>query len=432
MSAMTQARDNNAIPGKSAHAAVILVAALVAIYSISQFFRNSIGVIGPDLAREFDLDARGLGMLASVFFLSFAVLQIPLGMLIDRHGPKASIIATALIAVAGSVLFARANSYSELIAARLLIGAGCSSFFMGSLAIYAETFSPQRFSTMVGIQLGVGTSGALIATAPLAWTAEQYGWRTAFIFIAALTLALTFMVALLVREDPGAKALRADRREDLRSLFSGVLAAARVPSFWAVFFMQATSYSALAAVLGLWGGPWLAHVYGMDLAMRGKVLFAMVVVQIIGLFIWGPSDRWFSSYRTPGLIGGAFCLVVVLAGAVATPSPAMAIPYLLLYGLVFSITPVLTAHGRSLFPPNLLGRGLTLINIGTIGGVFVQQNLTGWLMDQFEARLVAGERIYPAAGYRAVFALLAAEIAIALIFYARTVDPHPNRPLVTG
>ena len=407
--------------------AFILVASLIAIYSISQFFRNAIGVIGPDLAREFDLDARGLSLLASIFFLSFAALQIPLGLIIDRYGPKTAIVSTALIAVAGTILFALAQSFTALLVARLLIGAGCSSFFMGSLAIYAERFPPRRFSTMVGIQLGVGTLGALVATAPLAWSAAAWGWRPSFMAIGALTFILTIAVVLLVRDSQAAQARRTASQESLGAMLGGVTAAIRVPGFWPVFFMQATSYSAVAAVLGLWGGPWLAHVYGMDLAARGNVLFAMVVVQIIGLFIWGPSDRWFGSYRTPGLLGGLFCLVTVLIGALFTLPAWLITPYLLLYGFAFSTTPVLTAHGRALFPPQLLGRGLTLMNIGTMGGVFAQQALTGLLMESFGARIVDGARVYPPEGYRAVFGLIALELALALILFSRTHDPHPDK-----
>lgn len=425
---MSQASRENGKTGDAALAVAAVAAPLIAIYAISQFFRNSIGVIGPDLAREFDLDARGLSLLASIFFLAFAALQIPLGVIIDRYGPKTAIVATALIAVAGTALFALADSYAALLAGRLLIGAGCSSFFMGALAIYAERFPPARFSTMTGIQLGAGTMGALLATAPLAWSTALYGWRASFLMIGALTLAFTVLVMFAVREGEAGKTRRAARAESWGALFAGVLAAARVRSFWPVFFMQAATYSSIAAVLGLWGGPWLAHVYGMDLASRGNVLFAMVVVQIIGLFIQGPSDRWFASYRTPGLIGGAFALAVVLIGALVTLPPSLAAPWLLLYGFAFSSTPVLTAHGRALFPPQLLGRGLTLLNIGTMGGVFAQQALTGLVMERFGSVLVDGARVYPPEGYRAIFALIAAELALALLFYTRSHDPHPEKP----
>ena len=326
-----------------------------------------------------------------------------------------------------SVLFALARDFPTLVAARLLIGAGCSSFFMGALTIYAERFPPQRFSTMVGLQLGIGTLGALAATAPLAQSTRYFGWRASFLAIAALTFVLTLLVVALVRGSPEAQARRQAHRESFPQLLKGVLAAARVPSFWPVFLMQATSYSAIAAILGLWGGPWLSQIYGLDLTQRGNVLFAVVVVQIVGIFIWGPADRWFSSYRIPGLLGGAVCCAVALLGALAPISAAWVTPFLLLYGFAFSTTPVLTAHGRALFPPQLIGRGLTLLNIGTMGGVFAQQAITGLVMESFGAIIVDGNRIYPPEAYRAVFGLIALELALALALFYRANDPYPGK-----
>ena len=123
-----------------------LVAALVSIYAISQFLRNSIGVIANDLARELDLSATQTGLLSSAFFFSFAAVQIPIGILIDRYGPKRTMLATAVLTVLGTILFALASSASVLIAARVLMGLGCSTFFMAPLVIYARRFPPERFA----------------------------------------------------------------------------------------------------------------------------------------------------------------------------------------------------------------------------------------------------------------------------------------------
>ncbi len=151
--------------------ALLLIAALVAIYAISQFLRNSIGVIAPDLARELDLSATDLGLLSSVFFFSFAAAQIPVGIAIDRYGPKRTMIGTGLLAILGTVLFALAPSPGTLILSRALMGLGCSTFFMGPLAIYAQRFPPERFGVLTSIQMGFANVGTLAATAPLAASA---------------------------------------------------------------------------------------------------------------------------------------------------------------------------------------------------------------------------------------------------------------------
>lgn len=425
---MPEMNQKNQPAGESsgyAGSAAALIGALVAIYIVSQFFRNSINVIGPDLSREFDLDARALSNVASMFFLSFALVQIPLGMAIDRFGPKICLIIPGLITVAGTLMFAFARSYSELVLARLVIGVGCSSFLMAPLAIYAERFSPRQFGALVGMQVGAGNIGALLATAPLALGAAVFGWRMTFVSVAVAAAFTVLLVWLLVHESAERKAARAANAESLPQLLGGVREAIFTPSFGPVFAMQMTVYPAFGAFAGLWSGPWLAQIYGMELEQRGYVLLVMAIAQIAGLFAWGAGDRYFQSYKVPCLIGGTACALALAAMALFAIPAGLLLPWLVMMGLVFGFSPSLTAHGKALFAPHLIGRGLSLLNIGAMGGVFFQQWLTGLVMGLFESRIESGVRIYPQEAYRAVFALLAAEIVLALILYSRTRDPYP-------
>lgn len=409
--------------------AILLVAVLATIYMISQFFRNAIGVIGPDLAREFELGAGALSLLASAFFLSFALVQIPLGMAIDRFGARAALLATALITIIGAFGFVFARGYGDLVAARLVLGLGCSSFLMAPLAIYASRFPPRRFAAIVGLHVGGGNIGSLVATAPLAMAAAAIGWRNAFLGVALAACVATLLVFLLVRESAGTRAARALRRESGADLLRGVAAAVRTPSFWPIFCMQMATYPAFSAILGLWSGPWLADVYGMGVEERGRMLFAMVVAQIVGLFVWGSMDRVFGGYKTPAFIGaGLACALLLTAAVVAIPRSFLP-AFVVAFGFVFGFTPLLTAHGKSIFPERLIGRGLSLINIGSIGGVFLQQTLTGAVVGLFPAALSQGARVYPPEAYHAVFLFLAAEIALALLFYTRSREPQAHKPL---
>ena len=406
---------------------IAVVGTLIMVYVMSQFFRNSLGVIGPDLAKEFQLEAAHLSMLGSAFFLSFALVQIPLGMAIDRFGARVCLLTPTLILLAGTLLFAFARNFSDLVLARLIIGLGCSSFLMAPLAIYAERFPPQMFGTMVGIHVGTGNLGSLGATAPLAFVTAWLGWRSGFLIIAALVAIAIVLVYFVVHDDEAARTRRKLRAESFASLLRGVAAAAKTDSFWPVFIMQLATYPAFAAILGLWSGPWLSQTYGLGLEERGNLLFAMALAQICSLFAWGTVDRIFKSYKIPCLLGASLC-VLVLALAALLPIPrSLLLPYLILLGLVFGFSPVLTSHGKSLFPPELTGRGLSLLNIAAMGGVFVQQLATGAIISLFETRLVNGVHVYPPEAYRWVFGILAAEIALAMLLYTRTRDPHPAK-----
>jgi MFS family permease len=197
----------------------------------------------------------------------------------------------------------------------------------------------------------------------------------------------------------------------------------RVRSFWPVFFAHLTAYSSFATVVGLWAGPWLSDVYGIDLGMRGTLILVGAAAQIAGLFLWGVTDRYFGSYRKPVLIGGAATVILFAVAALVPMSLTLAVIWLMVFGFFVAFTPILTAHGKSLFPRELTGRGITLMNIGAIGGTFLSQTATGILVDVF-GRLPGGG--YPPEAYRAVFGALGAWLLLSLVFYIRAVDPHPS------
>ncbi|MBL0406743.1 MFS transporter [Microvirga aerilata] len=400
--------------------ALFLVAALVAIYAISQFLRNSIGVIANDLARELDLSATQTGLLSSAFFLAFAAVQIPIGILIDRYGPKRTMLATSVLTVAGTVLFALAPSASWLIAARALMGLGCSTFFMAPLVIYARRFPPERFAALTSLQMGLANTGTLAATAPLAASVAVFGWRASFLAVAALTVVIAFVVVWIVPKDSGS----AKPKESWAAAFRGVAAALKVPSFWPVFFMHLTTYGCFASVVGLWGGPWLSDVHGPDLATRGRILLLGATAQICGMLLWGAMDRFWGSYKKPVLIGSTVTILLLGVLIFAPLDRTWAAFWFIPFGLFVAYTPILTSHGKSLFPSELTGRGITLMNIGTMGGAFLSQSITGLLIDLVGR---SGLGVYKPEGYRLVFAALAGWLLLSLTFYSRAIDPHPSR-----
>jgi MFS family permease len=398
--------------------ALMLVGTLGGAYGISQFLRNSIGVIAPNLATELDLSASEIGLLASVFFFSFAAAQIPLGVALDRYGPRRCMLVCAVIAIVGALLFAWAPSPGWLITARVLMGLGASCYFMAPLALYARRFPPDRFATVAGFQYGLGTLGTLLATAPFAWAVAAIGWRACFVVVSAAMLAAGILIAVVIRNDAPAQGAE---KPSLRESFIGMMAATRVRSFWPLFAMHFITYSSFVIVVGLWGGPYLTHIYGYSLTERGNMLLVAVVFQVIGALLWGPTDRWFKSYKVPVMTGALMTAAVMATGAlVGEFSPVGLFAWFVAIGLTTGYLPVMIAHGKSLFPADLVGRGITLLNIATMGGVFVSQSVTGFVIDLFPA---AGER-YALDAYRSVFALQAGIILLGCLAYFKAYDPR--------
>jgi MFS family permease len=400
-------------------AGIALFGTLCLLYIVSQFSRNTIAVIAPDLAAEIGLSPIEIGLLASVFFFSFAAAQVPLGVALDRFGPKRCLLVCAAILVAGTVAFAYATSVNGLIGGRILIGLGAASFLIAPLAIYARWFSTERFSTLAGFHIGFGTLGTLLATAPLAMAVAAIGWRASFLAVSVFTICVGVLVVVVVRDDP--PGMRAEvPRETLWEGVVGVVHAMRTPSLGRLFVIHLTNYSSLILILGLWGGPYLTHVYGYDLKGRGDILLIPAFTQIIGSFLWGPADRLFGRYKLPALIGLGLSAGSLLTLAVfgRLPVPVLVVTLAIL-GFSTALTPVLVAHGKALLPPHLLGRGMTLLNMATMIGVFLSQTISGAVIEMFPTSGGA----YPLEAYQLVFGLQALFLMLTSLFYFGAYDP---------
>jgi len=398
--------------------AFAMVAILCALYMMSQFLRNSVGVIAPDLAGEIGLSARELGLLSSIYFLMFGLAQIPLGIALDRFGPKPCLLVSVVIAVSGCVVFASAHGVNGLVAGRMLIGLGTASFLMAPLALYARWFAPGQFSTMAGLQLGIGTLGSLLATAPLAMAADAVGWRATFVGIEIITLTFGALVWLIVRDD-SQQNVTAQHRESCGDAFRGVWEVIRSPSIMRLFALQLTNYPSYLLIVGLWGGPYLTHVYGFDLKGRGDILFVPALAQIFGSLFWGPMDRVFGRYKPPIMIAVAANLTTLaLLAYLGNPPVPILLVLLAVLGFSTGLSSLVMAQGKSLLPPHLLGRAITLLNIGTMGGGFLMQFVSGAVIGRFETP----GGIYPLIAYQLVFAMQAAVLLTAAVVYLGSRD----------
>jgi MFS family permease len=262
---------------------VSLVGILCLVYTVSQFLRSSTGVIAPNLAADLGLQPEGLVILSGAFFLSFAVAQIPVGILLDRYGARITMIGSVGVAILGCFVFAAARSEAGLTLARVLMGLGCSAMLMGPLMIYRRWFPADRFAMLSGLQISIGTVGALMATAPLAFATELAGWRASFVGAGLVTLVLAIAMGFIARDVPPGHARPHRSTETLAQSLGGIAEVMRKRSVWPLFVMISCGYASFAAVQTLWASPYLADVHGLDLTARGNVLLGITGGQIVGL-----------------------------------------------------------------------------------------------------------------------------------------------------
>ncbi len=380
--------------------------ALALAYTFSQFYRAFLAVLAPVLADEIGATAEDLAFASGVWFAVFALAQMPVGHALDTIGPRRTAGGLFLFAALGAAVFATAGSGTAVIVAMGLIGLGCSPVLMSSFYIFARVYSPSVFASLGGVLIGVSSAGNVASAAPMAWAAEAFGWRACLWALAAVTLAISISLLVLVRNPP-----RAERADGDATGFRAVL---RTPALLLVLPLTLAHYAPVGGVRGLWAGPYLRAVYGLDPVGIGNVVLAMGAAMIVGNFAYGPLDRLLGT-RKGGLVLGNAALAAALLALWAWPAAGLTVAVVLLCAVGFfgSSFPLMIAHGRSFFPAHLAGRGVTFLNMLAIGGAGLAQIASGRLF----AASSAGSEGDPAAPYATVFLFFGLLMVAGLVPY---------------
>ncbi len=393
---------------------------LSAAYVASQFFRVANAVIAPELMSDLALDAEAMGVMTGAFFLSFAVAQIPVGVALDRFGPRRTMSALFLVAALGSAGFALARDPLTVTLARGLIGIGCAAGLMGSLVAIARWFPAGRFAALSSLLFALGGVGTLLGTTPLAWFSEWIGWRGSFWAMAGLTALSALLLYAVVRDHPPGAAAETAPPESWGEVARGLAEVLRNRELWLVSAIQFTGYASLLAIVGLWAGRYFADVHGFDVAERGHALLALNVASILGVMAWGRLDRHFASRKW--LIVAAASVtaaVLIVLALLEAPSFPLAMALLIGFAALGSFVMLNHAHARAVLPDHLVGRGLTLQNLAVFLGISTFQALTGHIVGAFEA---GPDGATSEAAHRAVFAVLAAALLLSAAVFSRARD----------
>ena len=297
----------------------LIFAVLGAGYLLVYFHRLCASVTAVDMMRDLGAGGVLIGMLAAAYFYPYALMQLPAGLLADSFGPRKTITVFFLAAAAGSVLLGLAPTAFVAIAGRALVGIGVAMLFVATMKVLAEWFAPDEFASMTGILIALGGMGSLIAMTPLALLSAAVGWRVSFILVGLFTLVLTFMIWRFVRDRPAELGLpspvvHGPAGEKPIGLREGVRRVLSEKYFWPLalwFFFDCAIFFTIG---GLWGGPYLMHVYGMTKAGAGNILSMLAVGMIVGSPALSYASNRIFRGRKP-------VLVLTSLGAVAAMTP---------------------------------------------------------------------------------------------------------------
>ncbi|QUJ78085.1 MFS transporter [Sulfitobacter albidus] len=379
------------------------LALLAFAYVLSQFFRAFLAVLSPFLQSDLGATPQDLAFASGLWFIAFAALQPPIGWALDTHGPRRTAAGLMLLgAGGGSAVFALASSPLHISVAMTLIGVGCAPVLMASYYIFALDHPTDRFAFLAALMVGIGTLGNLVASYPMTLAAETIGWRAAMWALCAASSATALGILVLVR-DP----VKGPQTEV--GSFAAVL---RIRALWFIFPLMLVSYAEVGALRGLWIGPYLAEVFAAPPRVIGQASLAMGLAMVVGPMAYSAADRIIPS-RKWIIFGGSALLLISTLALIGAPDRSIlyVAAIMCLIGFFGSTYPAIMAHGRSFLPPHLVGRGVTMLNLCSIGGVGIAQFATG--------RIYSG--VDPAAGavapYWMILIFFAALLTLGLAVY---------------
>lgn len=382
-------------------------------YFISYVFRTINSIIAPDLAADLELTAADLGLLTSVFFLAFAALQLPLGLALDRFGPRWVNALLLLLAALGSAIFALADSLGGLSIGRALIGVGVSACLMAAFKAFVQWFPPDRLPLVNSVLMALGASGALLATTPAEWALGFTDWRTLFLGVAVATAVSAVAIVVFVPEHE-----EEPEHVSLASQLDGLWRVLLSRYFWAIAPLTTVSQAAFLALQGLWAGPWLRDVGGLSRDGVGEALGGLSIALVLGFVVFGWAADRLRKHGVTTLqlsVAGmaAFAVVQLL---MLVPASGLAVPLWLAFGFFGAAGTLPYAVLSQAFPRALAGRVNAALNLLVFVASFLTQWGVGGIVHLWED---PASQTYGVAGYAWAWGLIAGLQLIALAWLHR-------------
>ena len=379
-------------------------------YFLSCLLRAITATLSPVLTLEFELMAADLGLLAGGYFLGFASMQIPLGYLLDKFGPKKIVSSFLLIAFIGTVSFALAQNFSGLLVSRILIGVGVSACLMAPLTGYRIWFAENQQQRANSWMLMIASLGFLSSTLPIQLLLPSLGWRWIFGGIAALILISIFLMLAFIPKWDHQKNESLDNQTSKGSLTD----VWKNKFFISVIPMGLFNYGGLMAIQTLWAGPWMVRVAGYTPIESATGLFWINITMLISFFLWGYflpkiTNLGFSALKILKLGLPVSFLIMLMIIILGSKAGAFYITLFILSSIFLSVTQ--PAVGLS-FASHLAGKALTSFNLLIFLGTFIMQWVMGLVID-----LVKTFGYTEIIGFKAAFSFFLFLSLISYIFF---------------
>ncbi|MBV8190751.1 MAG: MFS transporter [Alphaproteobacteria bacterium] len=389
---------------------------LAALFVVFNYVHQVVpDIIANDLIAAFRASDATLGNIAAFYFYAYAILQIPVGLILDRYGARRALIAALLTAGLGALAFSRADGAASAELARLAMGAGSAFSFIGCLKLAQEWFPPSRFSTLAGMTNTAGMIGAASGAA-VASLVSAIGWRGATASIAWAELVLAVLVFLVVRDRPHPAVPDVSAHDGTGPRPRQMLDLVTDLQVW-INAVYATSISLVfVAFGGLWGSSYIEKAYGMNAVAAADVGSLLFLGGILGSLFFG----WWSDHlgrRKLPMVAAGIGALATMAGLLYLPGVAVEglEAGIFLVGFFSSANIVSYAVARDLYP-KLAGLSIGFLSTCFYAGSAASQPLVGMLLERsLGANKAGGLAALTAADYRFAFSPLVGFMVLGLI-----------------
>ena len=365
---------------------------------LSSLLRNVNAVLAANLVGSLALTPGQLGLLTSAFFFAFALVQLPVGIALDRYGPRKVQLVLMLLAAVGALMFSRGNSFAQLVLARAVMGCGLGGCFMSAVKALSTWIAPTKLPSVHGYLIAVGGLGAASATMPVRMVLEHTDWRGLFLVLALLIAASGALIWLFTPRS----ALPAGSRPPM---IASIVSVYRNPAFRRTTSLVLLPHAVFFGIQGLWIGRWLSDVARFPDAAVAYLLYLSMAAVIFGAIAVGMITEWAGRRGiTPIDVAGAgiFLFLLVQAAFVFGYRPSFQL-LSVLFTLVGTITGIEYAIVAQSLPRELTGRAATCLNLLIFVGAFLVQAGFGLVVGLWQPDALGR---YPALAYQAAFGLL--------------------------
>lgn len=397
-------------------------------------------MMADQLMTDFAIQASSFGLLTACYYYVYSFLQIPVGVFLDRFGPKKVLRVAVILCTLGALLFSCAHNFWIAALGRSLIGAGAASAFLGTVCVSTLWFPPEKLAFVVGLTIALGKLGGMSSNLPLAMLMEVLTWRETLLVLVMVGFALAILIWWLMRDRPKGHTVSPKQPiEDWGQIISALKVILKHDGIWRIALYGCLMYVPLTVFADVWGISFLMHVNHMERATASIGVMMVFIGSAMGAPLIALLSNAWRKRRAPMIFSALFSIFVSsIVVFVPDLSTGMVFMLLFLVGLSMTGQTLVFVSGCEEMPPHMSGMVSGILNMVVMMGGVVFQPLTGWLIDFFwDGTLKGGLPLYQASDYRLALTILPLSAFVSLLLTPFLPETHPEQapaksPVISG